>query len=121
MWLEILFFKPKYSKKFVGWHEDKTYWKLKNNKVLTFSIAITESLPENGCLKILHERRKVEYKINDTRNNMLARFICWLVGHKRFYKEIVGIRATDNMLRFIEDVKFHELPICPRCGAKLIN
>jgi len=72
-WNSIIFFKPKYSKKFVGWHEDKTYWKLKNNKVLTFSVAVTESLPVNGCLKILHERRNVEYKINDIRNNMLAR------------------------------------------------
>jgi hypothetical protein len=72
-WNSIIFYKPANSKKFVGWHEDKTYWKLHNNKVITFSIAITNSNTENGCLKILKNRKIVKYKTSDVKNNMLAR------------------------------------------------
>jgi non-haem Fe2+, alpha-ketoglutarate-dependent halogenase len=72
-WNSIIFFKKAQSKSFVGWHEDKTYWQLKNNKVITVSIAITNSNKKNGCLKILKNRRKVDYQIKDIKNNMLAR------------------------------------------------
>ena len=52
-WNSIFFYKPKNTEYFVGWHEDKTYWKLKNNNIVTVSIALSDSNPENGCLKIM--------------------------------------------------------------------
>ena len=73
-WNSILFFKPKKTKYFVGWHEDKTYWRLKNDNIVTVSIALSDSNPENGCLKILKKKiDNVTYKINQPRFNMLAR------------------------------------------------
>ena len=72
-WNSIFFHKKKKSKNFVGWHEDKTYWNLANDKILSFSLAITNSNVENGCLKILKNRRKVNYEDKDIKNNMLAR------------------------------------------------
>ena len=72
-WNSIIFFKKAKSNAFVGWHEDKTYWQMNNDKVITFSIALTNSNRQNGCLKILKNRRKVSYKIKDIKNNMLAR------------------------------------------------
>ena len=72
-WNSIIFYKKSNSQSFVGWHEDKTYWNLSNDKILTFSIAISDSNMENGCLKFFKKKRKVEYKILDAKNNMLAR------------------------------------------------
>ena len=52
-WNSIIFYKKPYSKNFVGWHEDKSYWYLDNDNILSFSIALTESNIDNGCLKFL--------------------------------------------------------------------
>ena len=73
-WNSILFFKPKKTKYFVGWHEDRTYWKLKNDNIVTISIALSDSNPENGCLKILKKKiDNIKYKIHKPKFNMLAR------------------------------------------------
>ena len=88
-WNSIIFDKPANSKKFVGWHEDKTFWKLKNNNIITFSIAITESTKKNGCLKILSKRRNVEYYEKDKRNNMLARGQDAIIHHEEEFKHVI--------------------------------
>ena len=72
-WNSIIFYKKKKSKSFVGWHEDKSYWYLENNNILSFSIALTKSTLENGCLKFLKSKRKVGYEIKNPKYNMLAR------------------------------------------------
>ncbi len=72
-WNSIIFFKKGGTNNFVGWHEDKTYWQLRNDNVLTFSLALTKSSKDNGCLKILKKKREVVYETKDTKNNMLAR------------------------------------------------
>ncbi len=72
-WNSIIFFKKANTNNFVGWHEDKTYWQLKNDNVITFSLALTKSNKKNGCLKILKNKRKVIYETKDIKNNMLAR------------------------------------------------
>ena len=88
-WNSIIFDKPANSKKFVGWHEDKTFWKLKNNNILTFSIAITESTKDNGCLKILSKRRNVKYTERDIKNNMLARGQDAIVDDKEEFRYVI--------------------------------
>ena len=73
-WNSIIFSKPKKSGKYVGWHRDKEYWNLKNDKVVTVSIAITESNIENGCLKIYDGNlENLKYTIEKDNKNMLAR------------------------------------------------
>ena len=72
-WNSIIFYKKKHSKTFVGWHEDKTYWNLDNNKIITFSIALSNSNISNGCLKFLKIKRKVNYEFQKSNYNMLAR------------------------------------------------
>lgn len=73
-WNSIIFSKPKNSGKYVGWHRDKEYWGLDNDKVVTISIALTESTIENGCLKIYDgEIEDLNYEIYNDRNNLLAR------------------------------------------------
>lgn len=73
-WNSIFFYKPKKTEYFVGWHEDKTYWRLKNNNIVTVSIALSDSNPENGCLKIIKEKMtNVSYSTKKPKFNMLAR------------------------------------------------
>ena len=73
-WNSIFFYKPKNTEYFVGWHEDKTYWKLKNNNIVTVSIALSDSNPENGCLKIIKEKvSNLSYSTKQPKFNMLAR------------------------------------------------
>ena len=72
-WNSIIFYKKSESKKFVGWHEDKTFWNLKNDNIVTFSIALSKSNKDNGCLKFVKNKRNVKYDYNYTKNNMLAR------------------------------------------------
>ena len=35
-WNSIIFYKKRKSKNYVGWHEDKTYWNLDNNRIIPF-------------------------------------------------------------------------------------
>lgn len=73
-WNSIFFYKPKKTEYFVGWHEDKTYWRLRNNNIVTVSIALSDSNPENGCLKIIKEKMSnVSYSTKKPKFNMLAR------------------------------------------------
>ena len=73
-WNSIFFYKPKHTEYFVGWHEDKTYWQLKNDNIVTVSIALSESNIENGCLKIIRRKIKdVSYTTKRPKFNMLAR------------------------------------------------
>jgi hypothetical protein len=41
------------EKTFVGWHQDATYWGLHPPNVVTAWIALTESVAENGCLRVI--------------------------------------------------------------------
>ena len=87
-WNSIIFFKKKYSKTFVGWHEDKTYWNMDNDKVLTFSIALSNSKIKNGCLKFLKKKREVDYEILKSKYNMLARGQNAILNDKDDYENI---------------------------------
>ena len=40
---------------------------------MVFSIALSNSKTENGCLKFLKKKRSVEYEILKSKENMLAR------------------------------------------------
>jgi hypothetical protein len=41
------------DKKFVSWHQDATYWGLHPPKVTTAWVALSYSIPENGCMRIV--------------------------------------------------------------------
>jgi len=41
------------DKKFVSWHQDATYWGLHPPKVTTAWVALSDSIPENGCLRVI--------------------------------------------------------------------
>jgi non-heme Fe2+,alpha-ketoglutarate-dependent halogenase len=41
------------DKKYVSWHQDATYWGLHPPKVTTAWVALSESIPENGCMRVI--------------------------------------------------------------------
>lgn len=45
--------KPPHDGRPVLWHQDGAYWKLQPMEALTVWVAVDESTPENGCLRII--------------------------------------------------------------------
>lgn len=45
--------KPPYKGQAVLWHQDGSYWPLEPMEVITFWLAVDDSTPENGCLRVI--------------------------------------------------------------------
>src|SRR5205807_1090782 len=45
--------KPPFSGQPVLWHQDGAYWPLEPMKVVTLWLAVDESTPENGCMRVI--------------------------------------------------------------------
>jgi hypothetical protein len=41
------------DRKYVSWHQDATYWGLHPPNVTTAWVALSDSVPENGCLRVI--------------------------------------------------------------------
>ncbi len=46
------------DKKYISWHQDATYWGLHPPKVTTAWIALSDSIPENGCMRVVPGSQK---------------------------------------------------------------
>lgn len=61
--------------KFVSWHQDGTYFYLEPFEEVTAWVALTDSTPENGCVRVLpgsHALGQLEHVFGDTRGNLLS-------------------------------------------------
>src|SRR5207245_1646935 len=45
--------KPPYDGQPVLWHQDGSYWPLEPMRVITLWLAVDDSLPENGCMRVI--------------------------------------------------------------------
>lgn len=45
--------KPAFSGQSVLWHQDAAYWPLEPMRVITLWLAVDDSTPENGCLRVV--------------------------------------------------------------------
>src|ERR1051326_556165 len=45
--------KPPYDGQPVLWHQDGSYWPLDPMEVVTLWLAVDDSLPENGCMRVI--------------------------------------------------------------------
>ena len=59
IWSSRWFSKMPSDKTYVSWHQDATYWGLSPLKVATAWIALSESIPENGCMRVIPESHKM--------------------------------------------------------------
>ena len=67
--------KPPFSGQQVLWHQDGAYWPLKPMRVVTLWLAVDESTPENGCLRVIpgsHKGEMHELRQRDDTDNVLG-------------------------------------------------
>ncbi len=63
------------DKKYISWHQDGTYWGLHPPKAVTAWIALSDSLPENGCMRVVPGSHRQIYPHHETyaADNALSR------------------------------------------------
>lgn len=59
IWSSRWFSKMPGDKTYVSWHQDATYWGLSPLRVATAWVALSESIPENGCMRVIPETHKM--------------------------------------------------------------
>ena len=52
-WSTDFFIKEPHDPGFVSWHQDSTYWGLEPPEVITAWLGLTDSTPENGCVRVV--------------------------------------------------------------------
>lgn len=70
-----LFCKRPKTADFVSWHQDGYYWNLDEPRLVSAWIALTDSAPDNGCLRVVpgSQARRMEHRSAPMRaNDMLA-------------------------------------------------
>lgn len=71
-----IFSKPPRSRSYVSWHQDGAYWGLSEPGVTSAWIALSDSTPENGCLRVVpgsHTRRVLPFtETPGAADNLLA-------------------------------------------------
>jgi non-haem Fe2+, alpha-ketoglutarate-dependent halogenase len=74
-WNTQFFAKQPHDPRFVSWHQDSTYYGLSTNEVMTVWLALTPSVVENGCLRVVPGSHKTQVPHIDTfdENNFLTR------------------------------------------------
>ena len=76
VWTSSLFSKNAASPDFVSWHQDMAYWGLEPPEIVTAWVALTDSKPDNGCMRVVPGTHKLDIvPHSDTfgANNMLSR------------------------------------------------
>jgi non-haem Fe2+, alpha-ketoglutarate-dependent halogenase len=74
-WGSQFFTKNARDPSFVSWHQDGTYWGLSSPDVVTAWVALTPSVPENGCMRVIPgtHRRQVPHADTFAETNLLSR------------------------------------------------
>ncbi len=76
VWSSGFFLKDPGDEKFVSWHQDSTYWGLEPPEITTAWIALTPSVSESGCLRVVpgsHTQGQVAHIDSFAETNMLSR------------------------------------------------
>jgi len=76
VWSSQWFPKMPGDKTYVSWHQDATYWGLHPPNVTTAWIALSESCPENGCMRVIpgtHRGNLLPQRETYARDNVLSR------------------------------------------------
>jgi non-heme Fe2+,alpha-ketoglutarate-dependent halogenase len=64
------------DKKYISWHQDANYWGLQPPNVVTAWVALSESIPENGCMRVVpgsHKTKLLPQRDTYAPNNALSR------------------------------------------------
>jgi non-heme Fe2+,alpha-ketoglutarate-dependent halogenase len=69
------FVKHAHAPDFVSWHQDGYYWGLGARRLVSAWVALSESTPDSGCLRVVpgsHRRALVEHTVRHDEHNMLS-------------------------------------------------
>lgn len=74
-WGSQFFSKNPGDESYVSWHQDGTYWGLSSPDVMTAWVALTPSLPQNGCMRVIPgtHKRQVPHADTFAESNLLSR------------------------------------------------
>ena len=74
-WGSQFFAKDPGDTAYVSWHQDGTYWGLSSPDVMTAWVALTPSIPENGCMRVVPGTQLQQVPHEDTfaDSNLLSR------------------------------------------------
>jgi len=76
VWSSSFFIKEANDPSYVSWHQDSTYWGLSHPDVVTAWIALSVSIVENGCMRVIpgtHLKDQLPHKDTFAENNLLSR------------------------------------------------
>lgn len=76
VWSSSFFTKEANDPGFVSWHQDSTYWGLSEPDVVTAWVAFSDSVPENGCMRVMpgtHTMSQLPHKDTFAAHNLLTR------------------------------------------------
>lgn len=76
VWSSSFFTKEANDPAFVSWHQDSTYWGLSEPDIVTAWVAFSDSVPENGCMRVMpgtHLLDQLPHKDTFAENNLLTR------------------------------------------------
>lgn len=76
VWTSSIFAKTAASPDYVSWHQDMAYWGLEPPGIVTAWVALTDSRPDNGCMRVVpgtHKLDIVPHSDTFAANNMLSR------------------------------------------------
>ena len=76
VWSSSFFIKEAKDPSFVSWHQDSTYWGLSHPDVVTAWVALSDSVVENGCMRVIpgtHLKDQLPHKDTFAENNLLTR------------------------------------------------
>src|SRR5262245_61707413 len=93
-WTSNFFIKEAQNPAFVSWHQDATYWGLSEPDVVTAWVALTESTPANGNMRVIPGSHRTQVPHVDTfhPDNLLSR-------GQEISVDVDESRAADIVLR----------------------
>src|SRR5689334_22865021 len=75
-WSSSFFIKNAHDPSYVSWHQDSTYWGLSHPDVVTAWVALSDSVVENGCMRVIpgtHLKNQLPHQDTFAENNLLTR------------------------------------------------
>lgn len=75
-WRSNFFIKEPRDAGYVSWHQDSVYWALEPHDIATAWVALTDSNPENGCMRVApgsHSAPELAHGHSPSRRNRLLR------------------------------------------------
>lgn len=75
-WGSSFFIKEPRNPAFVSWHQDSTYWGLDPADVMTAWVALSDSTPANGAMRVIpgsHKLEQVAHRDTFSPDNLLSR------------------------------------------------